>query len=452
MKMSLWNWLKSLPGPQIKVEPPGPKSREIIKKGEKVLATSTREEFYPAIAKMEGDIIWDVDGNIYIDFFAGVAVLNVGSRNPEVVQAIQTQLNKFIHDAPQDFYDEIQVIAAEKLASVAPGNFSKKVFFANSGAESVECAMKVAQLARKAHWFIAFVPSFHGRTLGSLALTASKKVHRKGYLVYPYVEHVPYSYCYRCPYKLTPDVCDIWCAKIIEEILFEHYIDPNDVAAIFVEPITGEGGYVVPHPKFIATLRKICDKHGILLVSDEVQMGFGRTGKWWGIQNFDVVPDVMTCAKSIAAGVPLGACVFNAKYDFPYPGAHSSTYGGNALALAAMVKVIEIIEREKLYERARKLGEQGLKKLKDELEDNPIVGDIRGLGLAQGIEIVKDKKTKAFAPDLRDEIIKRCVKKGLLLLPCGKSTIRIAPPLIIREEMYEKGLDIIIDSIKEVSK
>ncbi len=438
-------------GPKIIVEPPGPKAREIINISKRYLATTTRD-FPLVIAKMENDLIEDVDGNIYIDFAAGIAVANVGNRNPEVLEAVRNQLEKFIHSAPHDFYDDIQYRVAKLLTEITPGNFEKKVYFGNSGTEAVEAAIKLAKRATKRPRLISFIGAFHGRTLGSLALTASKPVHQKGYFsTIPGVEHVPYAYCYRCPFKLDPASCDVWCARYIEEVLFQSYVPPEEVAAIVVEPVQGEGGYIVPPKKFIQELRRITDKYGILLIVDEIQSGLGRTGKLWAIEHFDVVPDIMSSAKAIAAGLPLGATILRANLDFDEPGAHSSTFGGNAVSLAAALANIEYIIKNKLHERAAKLGKKALKRLKEAQEEINIIGDVRGLGLMIGVEIVKDKETKKINKEARDKIIDSALKKGLVLLPTGKSVIRVAPPLTIDEDHLEKGLDILIKAIKEFS-
>ena len=437
--------------PKIVVEPPGPKAKEIIAESQKFLATTTRD-FPLVIAKMENDLIFDVDGNIFIDFAAGIAVANTGSRNPEIIKAVKEQLEKYIHSAPHDFFDDIQVKVAKKLVEITPGGLDKKVFFGNSGTESVEAAIKIARRATKRPRLIAFIGAFHGRSLGSLSLTASKPVHQKGYFpTVPGVEHVPYAYCYRCPFKLNPETCDLWCAKYIEEILFHSYVPPEEVAAIVVEPIQGEGGYIVPPDGFIEELRKIADKYGILLIVDEVQSGFGRTGKLWAIEHYGVTPDIMTTAKAIAGGFPLGATIYKAALDFEELGAHSSTFGGNAISLAAALANIEYIIKNKLPDRAAKLGEEALKKLKDAQNEIEIIGDVRGKGLMIGVEIVKNKSTKEIFREARDKIIDLSLKRGLVLLPTGKSVIRVAPPLTIEEEHLDTGLDILIDAIKEVS-
>ncbi len=437
--------------PKIITPIPGPKAKEIIEESKKYLVTTTRD-FPLVIEKMENDLIIDVDGNVFIDFAAGIAVANAGHRNPKVVEALKEQLEKYIHSAPHDFFDTLQYKVAKKLTEITPGDFSKKVFFGNSGTEANEAAIKIAKRATNRHMLIAFIGSFHGRTHGSLSLTASKPVHRKGFLTLPGVEHVPYPNPYRCPFNMDPEECGLFFARYIEDYLFNHYVPPEEVAAIFFEPLAGEGGYIVPPKSFIRELHRIARDYDILLVDDEVQAGFCRTGKWFTIEYFGVEPDIITTAKAIADGVPLGATIINAKYDFPESGCHSSTYGGNGLALAAALANIEYIEKNNLCERARKLGEKVIKTMRDFMNESKIVGDVRGLGLMIGVEIVKDKEKKTYAPEIRNKIAEKLLEKGLVMLPAGKSALRIAPPLTIEEEHLGKGLEILMETIKEVER
>ena len=437
--------------PKIVSEIPGPKSREILKEAKELLATTTRG-YSIVIEKAENELIYDVDGNTFIDFAAGIAVANVGHRNPEVIEAIKNQLDLFIHSAPHDFYDIIQYKAAKKLLSIIPISGAKKVFFGNSGTEAVEASLKIARKYTKRPVFVSFIRAFHGRTFGSLSLTASKTVHRKNYFpLLPNTYHFPYAYCYRCPFGKRPENCNVECLWFLEEAL-DTFLPPDDVAAIIVEPIQGEGGYIVPPKKFFERLWKIARTYNILLIVDEVQTGFARTGKMFAIEHFGVNPDIMTMAKAIANGLPLGATTYRAELDFPEPGAHSSTFGGNALSLAAMIAVIDYILRNNLAERAEKLGKKTIKFLKDLQEESKTIGDVRGLGLMIGVEFVRDKETKEYNVKIRDKIVEISLKKGLILLPAGKSAIRIAPPLTIREEFLEKGLEIFAESIKIAEK
>ena len=435
--------------PNIKTSIPGSNAKKIIEKDNKYIATSTKCS--PIVAEYgKGVIIEDVDGNVFLDFASGVGTLNVGHCHPRIVNAVKKQVEKLMHFAGTDFYYKIQVDLAEKLCEITPGDFAKKVFYTNSGTESVECALKIAKWQKQRHQFIAFIGAFHGRTLGSLSLTASKPVHRERFFpTMPGVTHVPYAYCYRCPYNLSYPDCDIWCAKAIEELYFERFVPPGEVAALFVEPVQGEGGYIVPPKEFIKELRKITEKHDIILVDDEVQAGFGRTGKMFGIEHFDVTPDIITMAKALGTGLPIGAVVYNANLDFGTQGAHSNTFGGNLVACAAALENINVIQEEKLVERSAKMGEFFKKRLLELYEKYENIGDVRGLGLMQATEFVKDRKTKEYAVKLRDRIVENAYKKGLILLPCGKSSIRYIPPLVITEDQLNSGIDVLEESIKE---
>ncbi|MEM3444411.1 MAG: acetyl ornithine aminotransferase family protein [Thermoplasmata archaeon] len=438
--------------PKIIVEPPGKKAKKVVEEDAKYIATSTKTS--PVVAaRAKNAIVEDVDGNIYIDFSSGIGVLNIGHCHPAVVEAVKSQAEKLFHFAGTDFYYEIQVELAKKLCSITPGKFAKKVFYTNSGAESNEAALKLARWSTQRKQFFAFINAFHGRTMGALALTASKPVHRDRYFpMMPGVNHIPYAYCYRCRYKLEYPSCDIWCAKILDEVYLDTYIPPDEVAGIFVEPVQGEGGYVVPPGEFMRELKKIAEKHDFLFIDDEVQAGFGRTGKMFGIEHFGVVPDIVSMAKAMGAGIPIGAIVFNAKYDWGVEGSHSNTYGGNLIACAAALANIQVIEKERLAERADKLGKIMNKRLKEMMEKYELIGDVRGLGLMQATEFVKNRKTKEYAKKERDKIVELGYKRGLILLPCGKSGIRYIPPLTIEEEYLEKGLEVLESCIKDVSK
>ncbi|MGQ4892340.1 MAG: acetyl ornithine aminotransferase family protein [Candidatus Njordarchaeia archaeon] len=437
--------------PKVVTDIPGPKAKKIIEESKKYLVTTTRAPWL-VIDKMENDLIYDVDGNVYIDLAAGIAVANAGHRNPEIVAAVKDQLEKYIHSAPHDFYDTLQYKVAKKLTEITPGAFDKKVFFGNSGTEANEAAIKIAKLAKKRQKLIAFIGSFHGRSHGSLGLTASKPIHRKGFLTIPEVIHVPYANPYRCPFNMDPEECGLFFAQYIENYIFAHLASPEEVAAIFVEPIAGEGGYVVPPKSFIREIRRITKDYDIVMVDDEVQAGFCRTGKWFAIEHFGVEPDIISLAKAIADGLPLSATVIRAELDFKESGSHSSTFGGNALSLAAALKNIEFLEANKICERVTKLGNEVMAKLRDAMENSKIIGDVRGLGFMIGVEIVKDKETKEMAPKIRDKIVELALKRGLVMLPAGKSAIRVAPPLTIEEEHLMKGLDIFIGAIKDVER
>lgn len=431
---------------------PGRNAKRIIERDTKILVTSTKTA--PIVAKRaRGALIEDVDGNIIIDLFSGVGVQNVGHCHPEVVRAIKDQADRFIHIAGTDYYYDVQVRLAEKLANCVPGKMDRKVFFTNSGAESVEAAIKVAKASTKRQTFVGFLGAFHGRTMGALGVTASKPVHREGFFPFmPGVYHIPYAYCYRCRYKLEYPGCDFWCAKILEEVYFDSLIPPSDVAAIIAEPVQGEGGYVVPPKGFLATIKKIAEKYGILYVDDEIQAGMGRTGKMWAIEHFNVVPDIITTAKALGAGIPIGATIIDARLDFDKQGRHSNTFGGNPIAAAAALAVLRTIEKEKLLQRAQRLGRKSLRRLEEMEEKYDIIGDTRGLGLMLAHEFVKDKKSKLPSKEARDKITELALRKGLGLLGCGKSSIRYLPPLVIEDELLETAWDILEECIRVVAK
>jgi 4-aminobutyrate aminotransferase len=439
--------------PKMVVTPPGPNARELAKRDEKVISHSF-VRFYPlAIKHGKGCIIRDVDGNDYIDFNSGLVCLNVGHSHPKVSKAIKNQIESFLHYSVTDFMYQEVVNVAEKLVEITPGAWEKKVFFCNSGAETVEAGAKLARWHTRRQLYIAFISAFHGRTFGGMSFTASKPVQRRYFFpLVPGVTHVPYGYCYRCPYKLTYPECHYWCIDFIDEYLLQKYIPPEEVAAFVFEPIQGEGGYVVPPPGYFQRLKKLADKYGILLMDDEFQAGMGRTGKWFAIERWDVEPDWICIAKSLAAGLPLGAMVARSTIMDWEGGSHASTFGGNPVSCAAASAVIDITREEKLRENATKQGtymKKRLEELKDKVE---IVGDVRGKGLMIGVELVEDKESKKPASKKASEVIMRCWKRGVAVITCGKSTIRLVPPLIITRELVDSGLDIIEDVIKQVSK
>ncbi len=441
--------------PNIIVEPPGPRALDIIRRDEQYVMQSF-SRWYPLVACTgHGAILEDVDGNKYIDFNSGLAVLNVGHLHPKVVEAIKKQAGKLLHYSLTDFYYEEAVILAERLVKIAPGSFGKKVFFTNSGAEAIEGSMKIARgsFEGKRPYIIAFSGSFHGRTYGAMSLTSSKPVQRKWFSpLVPNIEHTPYPYCYRCPFKMEYPECDVWCIHFIEEWILNKYVPSDEVAAIFLEPIAGEGGYIVPPPRVWRELRKLADKHGILIVSDEVQAGFGRTGKWFAIEHWGVPPDIIAVAKGIASGLPLGAIIGREDVMKLPAGSHATTFGGNPISCAAALAVIDVIEEEKLLDNALKMGYYIMDRLSDLMEEVEIIGDVRGIGLMIGVELVKNRDTKEPAREELKKVLMECFKRGLLVIGAGISTIRIAPPLVITKEEVEVGLDILEDVIKKVSR
>jgi 4-aminobutyrate aminotransferase len=389
-----------------------------------------------------GCVVWDVDGNAYLDFTAGIAVCATGHSHPDVVAAITEQVGKFLHMSGTDFYYPQQVELAERLAEVTPGDEPKRVFFTNSGTESVEGAIKLARYATGRPRIVAFTGAFHGRTLGSLSLTASKVIHRRSFgPLLPGVSHVPYGYCYRCPYNLTYPECDIACVEEIERTLFSREVPPDEVAAIFLEPIQGEGGYIVPPDGWLQRLRGLCDRHGILLVVDEVQSGMGRTGKWFAVDHWSVVPDIICLAKGIASGLPLGAIVAPRDLmDWP-PGAHASTFGGNPVSCVAALKTIELLANG-LIKNAAEQGAYMIRRLRQMADRYSVIGDVRGLGLMLGVELVEDVETRKPAHSLRDRVVEACYQQGLLVLGAGFNVLRFMPPLVVDRPQVDKALEI----------
>lgn len=439
--------------PKIVVTPPGPKARGLVKK-DADLISSSYVRFYPLVVDSgKGCIVRDVDGNEYIDFNSGLVCLNVGHNHPKVVGAIKNQCDRFLHYSNTDFFYAEVINLAEKLVQIAPGGFEKKVYFGNSGAESVEAAIKLVKWHTRRHLFISFISAFHGRTVGALSLTGSKPTQRRYFFpLMPGVTHVPYPYCYRCPFKETYPDCHYWCIDFIDDSVFQKYVPPEEVAAIVFEPIQGEGGYVVPPPEYFQRLKKLADKYNILVIDDEVQSGVGRTGKWFAIEHWNVEPDVLCSAKALASGLPLGAAVARAKVMDWVGGSHASTFGGNPLSCVAANAVINIIGEERLLENATKQGAYVMKRLEQLKEKREIVGDVRGKGLMIGMEIVENKENKKPAPKKANEIMMRSWKRGVAVITCGVSTIRIIPPLSITKELVDAGLEIIEEVVEEVEK
>jgi 4-aminobutyrate aminotransferase len=424
----------------------------LVKKDERFVSPSY-SRYYPLVVESAKDcVVKDVDGNEFIDLNAGIACLNVGHNHPKVVDAIKNQCGHFLHYSNTDFYYEQVINLAEKLSEIVPGGFEKKTYFGNSGTEAVEAAVKLAKWHTRKQLFIAFTGAFHGRTMGSLSFTASKPVQRRHFFpLMPGVTHVPYGYCYRCPFKLTYPECDYWCVDFIDEFVLQKYAPPEDVAAFVFEPIQGEGGYVVPPPEYFQRLKKLADKHGILTIADEVQSGIGRTGKWFAIQHWDIEPDIVCSAKALASGLPIGAATASSKImDWP-AGSHASTFGGNPLSCAAALAVIDVIKEERLLENANKQGVYALKRLSEFGQANPLVGDVRGKGLMIGVELVEDKESKKPAAEKAREVMLRSWKRGVAVVTCGVSTLRLSPPLTMQRELLDAALDIVEDAINEVS-
>jgi len=441
-------------GPKLVCSLPGPKAKAAVEADKRWISPSYTRS-YPLVAKSgRGIRVEDVDGNQFLDFAAGIAVTSTGHCHPEVVAAIQKQAAQLIHISGTDFYNEPLTDLAEKLSGVAPMPGPHKFFYGNSGAEAIECAMKIARYHTGRQNIIAFLGAFHGRTMGALSLTASKPQQKRRFApLVPGVTHVRYPYAYRgCTGgPQEEEAFSLGCARYIEEKLFKTILPPEEVAAIFVEPIQGEGGYVVAPTNFLRELRAICDRHGILLVVDEVQSGAGRTGKWWAIQHSGVEPDIVCMAKGIASGMPLGVCMTKDHIMNWVPGSHASTFGGNPVSIAASLATIDILERESIA-NAAKVGGEILQRLQGWKQSHPSVGDVRGRGLMIGIELVKDKATREPAAALRNRVEELAFERGLMVLGCGECSIRLCPPLVVSSEEASVALDILEEALAVAEK
>jgi 4-aminobutyrate aminotransferase len=421
--------------PLIKTDLPGPKAKAIVERDHQYTAPAYGRVYPLVVKQAQGMVVEDVDGNLFLDFMAGIAVTSTGHSHPRVVEAIEAQARKFLHICGSDYYYEPMAELAERLSRLTPGAGSKKVFFTNSGTETIEAAIKLARYHTRRHHLIAFHGAFHGRTLGSLSLTASRASHRAhfGPLI-PGVHHLPYG---------TEGV------KVLEKTIFRHEVRPEEIAAIFVEPIQGEGGYIVPPPEFLPALRDLCRKHGMLLVLDEIQSGFGRTGKMFACEHWGIEPDILCAAKGIASGMPLGAMIARAEISTWTRSTHGSTFGGNPVACAAALATIAVIE-EGLVENAAKVGAILKEQLAALQSRHAVIGDVRGLGLMIGVDFRKSDGSRAPDPTLRDRVMQRCFEKGLLLLSCGESTLRFCPPLIVTPDETKVAVEIFDAAVASV--
>ena len=437
----------------IKTELPGPEARKIIEMDKKYLVTSTKS--LPVVGKRgSGVFVEDVDGNVFLDFASGISVTNMGHVHPYITEKVQQQLKLLWHFAGTDYYYREQVDAAKLLTEVTPGKFDKKVFFSNSGTEANEASLKLAKIHRGRQQFIAFIGGFHGRTQGSLAFTASKSTQHKG--LFPWmggVTHVPFPNPYRNPFGIdgyeSPDELTNRVLDYIETYVFKMQVPPEDIAAFLVEPIQGEGGYIVPPMNFHKKLKKLAEENGILTIMDEVQSGFGRTGKMFASEHFGVEPEIMSLAKSIASGIPMGASVVKADLDFPQQGLHSNTFGGNLLASVACIATIEAMKKERAVENAKIQGEYMKKRLNELKEKYPQIGDVRGIGLMLAIDFVKDQRTREPDAKLRDNVEMASYRNGLLLLSTGVSAIRLIPALNVNKIQVEMGIETLEKAIKQ---
>jgi 4-aminobutyrate aminotransferase len=438
--------------PQLKTALPGPKAKALIERDGQVVSPSYTRDYPFVIAKGVGATVEDVDGNIFLDCAAGIAVNSTGHAHPQVVAAIIDQVQKFLHMSGTDFYYEPQVRLGEELAVTAPMPAPVRTFFANSGTEANEAAIKLARYHTGRFGIIGFLGSFHGRTLGSLSLTSSRAIQRRGFgPMAPGTFHAPYANCYRCPVSATPDTCAGECLSFLENQVLMHLVSPDDVAGVLVEPIQGEGGYVVPPASFHQRLRDLTTQHGMLLMVDEVQSGMGRTGKMWAIEHFGVEPDVVTAAKGIASGLPLGVTIArSAMMNWP-PGAHASTFGGNPVSCAASIATIGLL-RDALVKNAAEVGDhlqQGLRALMDK---HPIIGDVRGKGLMIGVELVRDRTTKERATSERDAVVHEAFRRGMLILGAGRNAVRFSPPLVLNRTQADTAIRIFDECLTAVGK
>ena len=432
--------------PRIQTELPGPRARGMLERDQRYMSPSYTRIYPLVVESGSGAVIEDVDGNLFLDFTAGIAVTSTGHCHPHVVAAVQDQAAKLIHMSGTDFYYEPQIDLAQRLAELAPGDSPKRVFFTNSGAEALEAALKLARWHTGRSRAIAFLGAFHGRTYGAMSLSGSKLVHRRGFSpLVPDIHHVPYP---RGPETRTVPNYGRRCVQQIEESVLKRVAPPEEVAAIFVEPIQGEGGYHVPPADFLPALREMCDRYGILLVADEVQTGMGRTGKLFAVEHWDVEPDIICLAKGIASGMPLGAMVAkDAVMDWP-SGSHASTFGGNPVSCRAALATLNLLEKAYIANAAQR-GEQlrhGLLRLQ---RQHLQIGDIRGLGLMVAMDLVQDRDKQTPDPMLRDEIVQTAFQRGLLLLGCGESAVRFCPPLCISAEQVENALQILAGVLSE---
>ncbi len=432
---------------------PGPKARALVERDSKVISPSYPRDYPFVMSHGSGSEVWDVDGYRYIDCAAGIAVCSTGHAHPDVVRAIQQQAQTFLHIS-SDYYHEPMVRLAERLDEIAPFEERAKVFLTNSGTEAVEAALKLARHHTGRPYLVSFFGGFHGRTYGSISMTASKAAQHRGFTpLLDGVVHAPYADPYRPLLAFDPAAGDYGdaCVDYLENVLFKFDVPPDEVAAILLEPVQGEGGYVVPAPHFLPRLRKLCNRHGILLVVDEVQSGMGRTGRWWAVENFHVEPDIVCAAKGIASGVPLGAMIARQSVMTWGQGSHGNTYGGNPLACAAALVTLRLIE-DGFMQNAALVGEHVLAALQAMQKRHPLIGDVRGNGLMIGVEFVKDPVTKEPAHDVMEAVIHRAFERGLLLLGCGQSVIRFAPPLNIPLALANEALAIFEDAIAEVEQ
>jgi 4-aminobutyrate aminotransferase/(S)-3-amino-2-methylpropionate transaminase len=444
-----------MPTIQLKTSIPGPKSKALSARREIAVPRGLSHSTPVYVAKAEDAWLEDVDGNRYIDFAGGIGCINVGHRREPVVNAVRRQLDRYLHTCVQVTPYEDYVELAERMNRITPGQFPKKTLFVNSGAEAVENAVKIARAHTGRSGIIAFEDGFHGRTMMTLALTSKTHPYKAGFAPFPGdVYRVPYAYCYRCSYSLKYPSCDLYCARHLEDT-FKRVVASEDVAAVIAEPVLGEGGFVVPPPDYFRVLLELCHKHGILFIADEVQSGFGRTGKMFASQHYGIEPDLIVTAKSLGGGLPLAAVTGRAEImDAPGPGALGGTFAGNPLSCAAALAVIDLFEKEKLLARAGVLGERFQQRAREWQKRWPLIGDIRGLGGMQAIELVKSRETREPAKDETKEVTQYCYEHGLIAISAGSygNVIRVLFPLVITDDQMDEGLAVLEAALSHASE
>lgn len=439
---------------QLRTEIPGPKSQEWMRRRQEAVARGVAHATPIFAARAEGAVLDDVDGNRFLDFAGGIGVLNVGHRAPRVVAALREQLDAFLHTcfsvAPYGKY----IALAEKLNALTPGDFPKKTILVNSGAEAIENAVKIARCYTRRPAILCFEDAFHGRTMLTMSLTSKTHPYKAGFEPFASdIYRIPYAYCYRCSYSLKYPSCETFCAHHLDDT-FKRVVDAQAVAAVVVEPVLGEGGFVAPPPEFLSILQEICRRHKILFIADEVQSGFGRTGKMFACERYGVVPDILVSAKSLGAGLPLAAVTGRAEImDAPGIGGLGGTYGGNPLACAAALAVIEIMETEKLSARAEKLGERFASRAQNWKKRFSFIGDVRGLGAMRAIELVQEGEARVPDKQTTEQVLRHCLERGLIVLSAGThgNVIRLLIPLVITDEQFEEGLGVLESSLQAVA-
>jgi 4-aminobutyrate aminotransferase len=438
--------------PKIVVPPPGPRAQEVVRRDEEWTSSCYIKEYPLVVARGRGPMVEDVDGNRYLDFMAGIAVCSTGYGHPKVIAAVKDAADRFLHICGSDFYYEGMAALCERLARIAPGSSKKRVFLTNSGTEATEGAIKLVRYATRRTAIIAFRGAFHGRSTGAVSLTSSKARQHAGFgPLLPDVHHVPFAYRYRCQWCADKPECTQGCLDVLEKELFVRHLDPRDVAAIFIEPIQGEGGYIIPPPGYLRGLREICDRYGILLVADEVQSGVGRTGKMWACDHEGVEPDILLTAKGLGSGMPIGAIVAKESVSTWESGSHGSTFGGNPVCCAAALATLDLIEGG-LMANAVTMGERLQAGVRELAKRHTSIGDVRGRGLMVGVEFVKDRGSREPAPEIVETLVQGAFRRGLLLLGAGKSTLRLAPPLVVDEYDVDTALTMIDEGLSHATK